>query len=229
MKNKVLVVVAHPDDEILGCGGTLINHIKNQDQVQVVFTSDSVFARKHVGKTSKKNTSAFRASKAKKVSSMLGFKDPIFLNYPNLVLTRLDILNLNNDLKKIIQKYLPNIVYTHFYNDLHHDHRATYEATLIACKTQYFSNVKKILSFEVPSATEQCLGSGKNIFNPNVFVDIKNSIQLKKKAMKIYKDELLSYPNSRSEKGTENISQFRGNMVGLEYAESFELIREIQS
>ena len=229
MKNKVLVVVAHPDDEILGCGGTLIKHIKNKDQVQVVFTTDSFFARKHFGNITKKNTSAFRERKAKKVSSMLGFKDPIFLNYPNLILTRRDVLNLNNDLKKIIKKYLPNIIYTHFYNDLHHDHRATYEATLIACKTQYFSNVKKILSFEIPSATEQCLGSRNNNFNPNIFVDIKNSIQLKKKAIKIYKDELLSYPNSRSEKGIQNISQFRGNIVGIEYAESFELIREIIS
>jgi LmbE family N-acetylglucosaminyl deacetylase len=229
MKDKVLVVVAHPDDEILGCGGTLIKHIKNKDQVQVVFTSDSFFARKHTEKITKKNTKSFREKKAKKVSNMLGFKDPIFLSYPNLVLSRLDILNLNNDLKKIIQKYLPNIVYTHFYNDLHHDHRATYEATLIACKTQYFSSIKKILSIEIPSATEQCLGFGNNNFNPNIFVDIKTSIHLKKKAIKIYKDELLSYPNSRSEKGIENISQFRGNMVGLEYAESFELIREIKS
>lgn len=229
MENKVLVVAAHPDDEILGCGGTLINHIRNKDHVQVVFTSDSFFARKHTAQSTKKNTSAVRMNNAIKVSSMLGFNDPIFLNYPNLVLTRLDILNLNNDLKKIIQKYLPQIVYTHFFNDLHHDHRATCEATLIACKTQYSPNIKKILSFEIPSATEQCLGFRNSKFNPNVFVDIKDSIYLKKKAIKIYRDELLDYPNSRSEKGIENISQFRGNMVGLEHAESFELIREIKS
>ena len=223
MRNKILAIVAHPDDEIIGCGGSLIKHIINGDKVQVVFTMNCE-ARSIIGNKLKNNSTMLRYDVAKKVSSYLKFEKPIFLNYPNLTMERKNILNLNNDLKKIIQRLKPNIIYTHFSDDIHHDHRSTYEATLISSRVQYNDFIERILMFEVPSASDSFFN--KNNFNPNVFINIEEELKKKNKAIKLYKHEILKYPNSRSFKGIENLSKYRGNIVKFKYAEAFQLIRE---
>ena len=176
MKNKVLAVVAHPDDEIIGCGGTLIKHVANGDKVQILFTMNCE-AKNSIGIKSKKNSSTFRYEIARKVSSYLKFEKPIFLNYPNLMMNRKDVLNLNNDVKNIIQKIKPNIIYTHFNGDIHYDHRCTYEATLISSRIKQTNFIEKIMMFETPSASDAFY----NNFIPNIFVNIEK--QLKKKIM----------------------------------------------
>ena len=226
MKEKILAVVAHPDDEILGCGGTLIKHILNLDKVKVVFTSDSESSRfinidnlsKRIGK---------RQEIAKKVSKKLNFDNPIFLNFINLKLSRDDITSMNKMLKDIILSYKPTIIYTHFPHDIHHDHRATYEATLVACRPSHGFKVKKIMTFEIPSATELSLVPNKNTFTPSYFSNIEKEIHKKIKILKYYKSELLKYPNFRSFEGVKNLNKYRGNMVNLKYAEAFEIVRFI--
>jgi len=226
MKKRILAIVAHPDDEIIGCGGSLVKHVTAGNKVKVVFASDCE-ARKNLGKVTKKNSSKFRFDKAKKVSSILKFEVPIFLNYPNLTMDRNDLLNLNTDIQKIINLYKPNIIYTHFFGDMHHDHRSVYEATLISCKSQYYNFIEKILMFEIPSSTD-CFFNNENSlnFNPNIFVNIEKEMKKKKTALKLYKDELLDYPNSRSFKGLENLSMYRGNSLKSKNAEAFQLIWE---
>jgi LmbE family N-acetylglucosaminyl deacetylase len=226
MKKRILAIVAHPDDEIIGCGGSLIKHVNSGDKVKIVFASDCE-ARKVLGKVVKKNSPKFRFDIAKKVSLTLKFEAPTFLNYPNLTMDRNDLLNLNTDIQKIINSYKPHIIYTHFFGDMHHDHRSVYEATLVSCKSQYYSFIEKILMFEIPSATD-CFFNNENSlnFNPNIFVNIEKEMKKKKKSLELYKDEILDYPNSRSFKGLENLSMYRGNSLKFKNAEAFQLVWE---
>lgn len=224
MKEKVLVIVAHPDDEILGCGGTLIKHISKSDIVQVVFTSDSESNRfENVNSASKRIIK--RQEIAQNVSKKLSFKKPIFLNYPNLKLSRDDITSMNKMIKNIINSYQPTIIYTHYPYDVHHDHRATYEATIVACRPLNRFKIKKIITFEIPSATEFSYVPNKISFTPNYFINIEKEMNKKIKILKYYKNELLSYPSIRSFQGVKNLTQYRGNMVNLKYAEAFEIVR----
>jgi LmbE family N-acetylglucosaminyl deacetylase len=226
MEEKVLAVVAHPDDEILGCGGTLIKHILNSDKVKVVFTSDSESSRfSNIDNLSKRIVK--RQEIAKKVSEKLNFDSPVFLNFANLMLSRDDITSMNKMLKDIILSYKPTIIYTHFPNDIHHDHRATYEATLVACRPLNKFKVKKIMTFEIPSATELSLVSNKINFTPSYFINIEKEIRQKMKILKYYRNELLKYPSIRSFEGVKNLNKYRGNMVNLKYAEAFEIVRFI--
>jgi LmbE family N-acetylglucosaminyl deacetylase len=227
MKKKIIVVAAHPDDEIIGCGGTLIKHIKSKDSVRVIFASESENARNTKKNISSKR-SLIRQKIAKKVSKFLSFEEPIFLGYPNLELTRQNITQMNKQLKEIFEKFKPNIIYTHTPYDLHHDHRKTFEATSIAIRPNKNFMICKFLTFEIPSASEISNSPNKTIFIPNYFVNIESEIKTKLKILSMYyKNEMNSYPNTRSLDGINNLSKYRGNCVFLKYAEAFELIREL--
>jgi hypothetical protein len=226
MKKKILAIVSHPDDEIIGCGGSLIKHVKQGDTVKVIFTSESEMARnKDLHKVRK--SSLLRQKIALNISKILKFEKPIFLNFKNLSLTRQEVTEMNASLKQIIEKYKPSIIYTHTPKDIHHDHRKTFEATIIATKPQNSFLIKKILTFEIPSSTDCNFSNEIKNFFPNYFVNIKNEINLKIKILKKYKEEIKSYPNSRSLKGIANLNMYRGNVVSLNFAEAFELIRYV--
>ena len=226
MKKKILAIVSHPDDEIIGCGGTLIKHVKEKDLVKVVFTSESENARSKDLDINKKNSHK-RNLQAKKVSKKLGFKIPIFLNYPSLSLSRKEITDMNSKLLKIIIDFKPDIIYTHSPYDAHHDHRATFDATLVASRPNKKIKIEQILTFEIPSATEFSILPNKKSFVPNYFVNIEKSINLKKSALNLYKNQLKNYPNMLSIKGIVNLNAHRGNMVNLKYAEAFNIIRKV--
>lgn len=226
MKNKILAIVSHPDDEIIGCGGTLIKHRKLGDKVQVVFTSESELARNKDSFIAKKK-SEYRQKIALSVSKILKFEKPIFLNFNNLSLTRSDVTNMNGKLREIIKSYKPSIVYTHSQKDIHHDHRKTFEATIIATRPQNNFLIKKILTFEIPSSTDSNFYSVTSNFCPNYFVDIGGQVNLKMKILKKYQNEMKKYPHYRSLVGIKNLSMYRGNIVSLKFAEAFELLRHI--
>ncbi len=226
MKKKILAIVSHPDDEIIGCGGTLIKHVKEKCLVKVVFTSESENARSKNLELNKKNSHK-RIELAKKVSKKLGFESPIFLNYPSLSLSRKEITNMNSKLLKILINFKPNIIYTHSPYDAHHDHRATFDATLVASRPNNKVKIEEILTFEIPSATEFSILPNKKNFLPNYFVNIEKSIKLKKNALNLYKKQLKNYPNMLSLKGIVNLNIHRGNMVNLKYAEAFNIIRKV--
>lgn len=227
MKKKVLAVVSHPDDEIIGCGGTLIKHVKEKDKVKVVFTSESESAR---GKNINRNleNSKKRSSLAKKISKILKFENPIFLNYPNLSLSRKDVTEMNSKLKKIILDYKPNIIYTHSPYDIHHDHRMTFDATIVASRPNKLIKIEELLTFEIPSASEFSVSPNKNNFSPNYFVNIKKFIKQKKMMLNMYKKQFRKYPDILSIRSILNLSSYRGNMVNVDYAEAFEIIRKVK-
>ncbi len=218
--NKILIIAAHPDDEILGCGG-LISKFKKNSKIQVIFLSDGLSSR-----TKNKKKMKIRKSECLKLFSYLKIKMPIFFNFPDNKMDEVPLLNIVKKIEKIIKTFQPNIVFTHYEDCLNVDHRVAFKATITACrpiKKNKFIN--EIVSYEVPSSTEWKF-SRKRVFKPNIFLDISKEIKEKKKMMKFYKSELCSYPHSRSLKGIEILSRYRGITSGLKSAEAFLLVRK---
>jgi LmbE family N-acetylglucosaminyl deacetylase len=220
MKKKILVVAAHPDDEILGCGGTILKHINNGDDVNILFISD--------GESSRKNGTSIkidqRKKKAIKVARLLGSRSPIFLNLKDNSLDGYLLLEIIKKIELVFKKIRPEIIYTHFKNDLNVDHQITYKAVMTVCRPGEMNFVKEIYSFEISSSTDWAHPQ-LDAFRPNVIVDIGRFLKKKISLIKIYSKELRRYPHSRSLKSIKNKSQFRGNQFSLKHAEAFELIR----
>ncbi len=225
IKSKILIIASHPDDEIIGCGGTILK-LKKLSKIKVIFTCKTYDNRIN---NKKIKTNVERQEIAKKVSKYLKIEKPEFLNFNGLAIRRQDITKMARLLYDKINKFKPDTIFTHCIDDNHHDHRATAEATLIACrpnKKNLF--LKKLFSFEIPSASEKLIKKNK-AFNPNFFVDISKTFKNKIKILKkFYGDELKPYPNFLSLKSIENQIKFRGNTVNLKAAEGFEIIKLVK-
>tara|TARA_R110002049_G_scaffold256862_1_gene432278 strand:- start:638 stop:1336 length:699 start_codon:yes stop_codon:yes gene_type:complete len=222
--NKTVVaVVAHPDDEALGCIGTLCKHVKNGDSVYVIYMADGELSR---NKEAHKKISG-RYNAADECCKLIGVKDKYFVNLPDNKMDTIPLLDIVQKIEGIFKTLKPEIIYTHFGNDLNIDHRITYQAVMTACRPLEGSSVERILCFEVLSSTEWGSTSIGEAFTPNYFVDISNQWSLKLKSLDIYKEEMRDGENSRTINNVKNLSAFRGNSVGFQYAEAFVLEREI--
>ena len=217
--DKVLVIVSHPDDEVLGCGATIAKHIKNGDKAQVVFLADGFSSR---------DDSNSRDGSAEKSSKILGCEKPIFLNFPDNQLDAIPLLEIVKKLEKVIGDFQPNIIYTHHFGDLNIDHQITHKAVMTACRQQPNFCVKEIYSFETLSATHWQSSSMGNAFSPNCFIDVSDLVDIKMKALQCYDSEMRATPHVRSYKSVEILSKLRGNLVGVENAEAFFLERLVK-
>jgi LmbE family N-acetylglucosaminyl deacetylase len=225
-KNKILVVVAHPDDEVLGCGGTIAKYANEGNIIYCLFLGKgkaSRFSNKNSLKIKKEQT--VLTKEAKKAAEILGITQVFFENFPDQRYDTVPILTIIKAIRRIKEKIKPNIIFTHHFGDLNRDHRITFQATLTVCRPLKKETVKKIYSFEVPSSTEWGGPERKNYFVPNVFVDVSDTFNRKINALKSYKSEIRKFPHPRSLKGVKILAQKRGMEVGLNYAEAFELIR----
>tara|TARA_Y100000590_G_scaffold18275_1_gene21763 strand:+ start:25873 stop:26568 length:696 start_codon:yes stop_codon:yes gene_type:complete len=225
-KKSILVVAAHPDDEALGCGGTIAKLTKNGSVVNILFVSNGVDSR---GGTKKeiKNNMKIRKKAAIKSCEVLGAKYPTFLDLPDNQLDKFSLLQLTKMIEKFVKKYSPSIVYTHFGEDLNIDHRIVHKAVITACRPQKKCSVKTLFFFEVPSSTEWKINSKRNSFEPNWFEDITSTKKKKYKALKAYFMELKKWPHPRSLKGIKALVRWRGATAGVEAAESFIMGRNI--
>lgn len=219
-KNKILVVAAHPDDEVLGCGGSLILHKKNKDDIYLLFMTNGVSSRSNKSKTQIEQ----RKRMAETIGKHLNVKKIFFLDFPDNELDSVSILKITKKVEEVLFKVKPKIVYTHSFSDLNIDHQKVFEATLTACRPQPNFFVKEIYSFEIPSSTGWHHYKIKK-FNPNYYVNISKIFKEKKKLIKVYSKEMRKAPHARSFDGLRNLSRFRGNQVGVNYAEAFEIIR----
>ena len=224
-KSKILIIAAHPDDEIIGCGGAILK-LKKKNKIKIIFTCKT-YDKRINDKSVKKNNE--RQKIAKKVSKYLKINDPEFLNFNGLSIRREDITRMSKILYEKIIKFKPDTIFTHCIDDNHHDHRATTEATMIACRPNKNNTfLKKIYSFEIPSASEKLIKKNR-AFNPNFFIDINETYKDKIFILKnFYKDELKPYPNFLSLKSIENLIKFRGNSINLKAAEAFEVVKLVE-
>ena len=220
-KENILIVAAHPDDEILGCGGSIIK-LKNNCTINTIFMTNGVSSRKGA---SKKHILR-RKTQCLKLFKHLKINKPIFFNLPDNQMDKIPILKIVKRLEKYIKLLKPSTIFTHYENCLNVDHKKTFEAVITACRPINNHPIKKILSFEIPSSTEWNVGK-KNIFVPNYFVDITNVINKKIESIKFYKDEIRKYPHSRSLKLIKSLASYRGASSGVRYAEAFYLNRFI--
>ncbi len=212
---KILVIAAHPDDEVLGMGAT-IKKLSGKNNVNLCVVSEGATAQYN-----DKKMIQVRQESCKKSGKILGISNITFLDFPDMKLDSIPHLEINKSLEKIITKIKPDIIYTTPYNDLNKDHLTVFESTLVAARP-VSSSIKEILCYELP-------GLMKNPFKPNVYVDISSQISHKIKAFKMYKSEIKKFPHPRSIKAIENLSIQRGVESGLKNAEAFESIKRIYS
>ena len=164
--NKILIIAAHPDDEILGCGGT-ISKLKNENNINIIFMTNGVSAR---GKNKLKEIKE-RKNSCLKLFKYLSIPKPIFFNFPDNQMDKIPLLKIVKKIEKQIRSIKPDIIFTHYSHCLNIDHKKTFEAVMTACRPINKLTVKKILSFEIPSSTEWALYDGKQ-FQPNFFIDV---------------------------------------------------------
>jgi len=235
---KILVIAAHPDDEILGMGGTIKKYSKLGDQVKIVIMAAGIFARRSknysnspkysVNKSTlekeKKQLKELRKD-SKKAAKIVGAKDIEFLDFPDNEMDLISNLEVTKKIENIISDFNPSQVYTHSPYDINIDHRIVYNATITATRPTPSCKIEKVFSFEVPSSTEWNFPSN---FSPNFFVDISKELDTKLRAMSAYKNELRSYPHPRSLEALEIISKRWGTLCGFKAAEAFYLVRELR-
>jgi len=212
----VLVVAAHPDDETLGCGATLAKHAVCGDTVYVIFMADGVGSRLF----NSPEDEAYRSSAAESACAILGVHSIDHFGFKDNRLDSYDLLDLVQRLESKLAIINPDIIYTHNASDLNVDHRLTYQTVMTACRPLPGSNLRAILSFEVPSSTEWS-PSHLPPFKPNYFVDIGGYLERKLDALNEYQLEMRAFPHARSLEAIEYLARYRGASVGMTSAESF--------
>jgi len=234
---RVVVFVAHPDDEVLGMGGTILKHSQKGDFVKVVYLATGITSRRSANfqnnvpydqnenkiNEMQKEIKDLR-NDAKKSCNILKVKDSKFYDFPDNEMDSVPLLKIVKVIEKEIKETKPDRIYTHHFHDLNIDHRTVFNAVLTATRP-IGSSVKEIISFEVPSSTEW---NYPTQFNPNYFIDIKSQLSAKIKAMKSYKNEIRNFPHPRSVENLKNIAERWGSVSGMKSAEAFEIIRKIE-
>ena len=218
MKNNILVIAVHPDDETLGCGGTLLRHKSNGDKIHwLICTSineDNSYFKK-------------RVNEIKKVSKLFKFDSVHNLPFETTKLYQYNMNEIIEKISTIVKKIKPNIIYLPFKEDVHTDHKKIFEASYSSTKSFRNPFIKKIYMMETLSETEFAPSIKKESFVPNTFVDISKFIKKKILIMKVYKSEIDIHPFPRSEKSIKALASLRGSTSGCKYAESFVLLKEI--
>ena len=232
---NVLIIAAHPDDEILGMGGTIAKHTSQHDNVTIIYMATGITARKEPAKYEIKSIPKKIQEKwqqeieklqqdARKSAKLLKVKTVKFFDFPDNEMDGIHLLKVVKVIEKEIKIAKPDRIYTNHYSDLNVDHKVVYNATLTACRPSGYP-VKEILSFEVLSSTEW---SYPYNFNPNYFINIENHVTKKVNAMKLFKSEIRKFPHPRSPENIRNVAARWGSVCGFKAAEAFEMIRKIE-
>ena len=220
-----LVVVAHPDDEVLGAGATIHKLIQDGHKVAIVTMANHAAARANISET--------LASDQKEAFNLIGVSKSYAADFPNIKMNTVPHLDLVQFIEKCIEAFGADAIITHHPSDTNNDHVVTSYAVQAACRLfQRKPNVpvlKELLYMEVPSSTEWSFDSSANRFTPNYFVEIgKDGVELKLKALKAYKGVMRPYPHPRSEEAITGLAVFRGAQAGMNYAEAFECVYKRQ-
>lgn len=227
--SNVLVVCAHPGDEVLGCGGTLALHAKRGDRVRVLVLGDGWTSRvRSLEKGAEALDLDVLESQARSGLAALGVTDVQYLRFPDNRFDRIAMLDLVKSIEAVKAAHRPDIVYTNSAYDLSVDQRKTCQAVITAFRPQPGERAIELLAFEVPSSTEWN-PRGPVTFAPNVFVDIEAVLAAKIGAYKRFTHELRAWPHPRSPEAIENLAKHRGSTAGIGAAEAFVLLRSVRT
>jgi len=227
-QGAILAVAAHPDDEVLGCGGTLARMAGEGRAVHILLMADGETSR--IGdQVRAAATDRLEARKAAALSAckILGCSSVEVLDLPDNRMDGMELLDVVKHIEAFVQRYQPFSVLTHHAGDVNIDHRVVHDAVITACRPQPGHSVKELLFFEVPSSTEWRPSDSAKSFGPNWFVDISTTLAAKLAALHAYQSELRTFPHPRSLKAVEALARWRGATVGVEAAEAFMLGRRI--
>ena len=220
--SNIVVVSAHPDDETLGAGGTLLKHKDSGDKIfWIIITSIS----EDQGYSSEKVHS--RKMEILKVSELFAIDEVFELGYLTMTLSSSSLIKMVPEISKIFNNVQPEVVYTMNRSDAHSDHRVIFDAVYACTKAFRYPYIKKVLMYECISETEFAPAIPERVFQPNYFVDISDYLDKKNEIIKIYESELGEHPFPRSIRNIEALATFRGATAGVRYAEAFQLIKFI--
>ncbi len=209
---KIVFIFAHPDDESFGPGGTIAKLSLDTDV--------HVFSLCNGARPGNENVSSQRVKSFYEACKLFGATGTIH-NVPDLALTAQPTIH---KLESIIAQMKPDVVYTHSISDIHQDHRVVAEATMVACRPKPQSTIKELYFCEIPASSDWSFYKVQPTFEPNVFVDVGDFINIKKQALDLYQTETYQYPDARSIESMETRAKFRGTQIGVNYAEAFQLV-----
>lgn len=224
---RVAAIVAHADDEVLGCGGTLRRHALAGDDVSVVILADGESSR-DAGSPAD-DAVARREAAARRAADALGVRRVAIHRLPDNRLDTLALLDIVKVVETDIEEIAPEIIYTHHGGDLNIDHRRVHQAVVTACRPQPGRGVDTLLFFEVASSTEWQTSGSAPPFLPNWFIDVSSTLDAKLKALEAYDHEMREWPHARSYKAVEHLARWRGSTAGCDAAEAFMLGRRIEA
>jgi N-acetylglucosamine malate deacetylase 1 len=220
-RNQVLCIAVHPDDETLGCGGTLARHRRNGDSIHWLILTCLDGAQGYTAEQI-----GGRQKEIQEVANLYGFSTVSSLDYPCARLDTIAMSELVQRIHAVVEQIKPEVVYLPNRSDAHSDHRVAFEAIGGATKSFRCPFIQRMLSYECLSETEMAPALAETAFVPTVFVDITEGISVKQKAMQLYPSELMAPSFPRSLEIMEALARFRGSRIGVPYAESFMLLYE---
>lgn len=220
---KVLIVAVHPDDETLGCGGTILKHKENGDQIYwLILTQANKNITKYPGIVN------IQANYVNQVAQEYKFDDWRHLSFLTTTLDEYPLIDIIKEISKYINEIKPSIIYYHHFADVHSDHRVASEAITSCTKNFRYPFIEKILLFETLSETEFAPSIRNNAFVPNVFSDITPFMEKKLQIMQLFTTEQMPEPLPRAISTIRALGRYRGSRIGVEYAEAFTLLFEKQ-
>ncbi|MFF2752171.1 PIG-L deacetylase family protein [Psychrobacillus sp. NPDC058041] len=219
MNKKIIVVTPHPDDETLGCGGTLLKYKKQNQQLYWLIVT-------RMGNTFSDERKQQRQKEICDVASCYQFDEVFQLEFPTSELDRIPMGDLVKNISNVFTKVQPHIVFVPYPGDIHSDHKAVFDATMACSKWFRYPSVEKVLVYETLSETDFSIDPDTNGFKPNIYVNISGLLEKKVEIMSIFTSEINDFPFPRSEKAIRSLAYLRGAASGFEEAEAFMLLKE---
>ncbi len=219
MTNKIIIVTPHPDDETLGCGGTILKHVLKGDIVYwlIITGMNDSFSNERKQQ---------RQLEIETVAGYYSFNKVFQLNFPATELDTVSAGNLIGCISKIFEEVQPEVIFTPYPGDIHSDHKAVFDATMSCTKWFRYPSVKKVLAYETLSETDFSIDPDANGFRPNIYINIDGFLEKKIEIMNVYSSEIGEFPFPRSERAIRSLAYLRGAASGYNSAEAFMLLKE---
>jgi N-acetylglucosamine malate deacetylase 1 len=224
----ILVIAAHPDDEVLGCGASIAKWTAVGKEVHILIMAEGITSRSVTRDVDKSKELSILGKAAQQAGTILGATSIKLLDFPDNRMDSLDRLDVVKAIEDEIDRLQPHTVATHHCGDVNIDHRIIHEAVVTACRPHPGHSVRRMLAFEIASSTEWQPPGSNVSFQPNWFEDVSATLTNKLEALNVYQSEMREWPHARSLKNIEHMARCRGSSVGCDAAEAFILLRELR-